>query len=464
MNRSKFEQAQSAYASQDFARALDLYNEVVNDHNFPFDPGEKGLLYHQIGNCLVKLSNYGDAIAAYANAANDSAYVSIGTVYYNLGMAYAFMNDFGNAINNFNIAINTENYRSKYKAYTAMGNALMKSGKSADAAVSFRNAAMDTHNPDPTRALLNLGVCFMALGQADNAIKVYENTFQYNMSNELENRLNANLGQAYVAAGKMQKAVNAFERALRDKTYTLSDSASVDYQRAIASVSKGNEEVNVAQAGAAAAVAAGMAAGASGAQKAVAQEANNADPVSDTFKQNTDNTFAPVEDEDQVFANSAPQQVGSDAEADEFEKWSKSIEDAAKNKIEKKHPLRTFFVVLLFTVAGLIIAGSILFCLGFGFPSQEMIAKQLFDNPVEATNNVFSNDLSDYKKQSLAAIITQDANATVDGVIREVNRSTAYVTGKTTNGAEVHYVLKMSRDIVGWKITNIELSFASNNQ
>ena len=32
----------------------------------------------------------------------------------------------------------------------------------------------------------------------------------------------------------MQKAVNAFEQAIADKTYFLSDSASVDYQRAVA--------------------------------------------------------------------------------------------------------------------------------------------------------------------------------------------------------------------------------------
>ena len=34
----------------------------------------------------------------------------------------------------------------------------------------------------------------------------------------------------------MQKAVNAFDESIADKTYFLSDSASVDYQRAIAAV------------------------------------------------------------------------------------------------------------------------------------------------------------------------------------------------------------------------------------
>ena len=54
-------------------------------------------------------------------------------------------------------------YDASYKAYSGMGNALLKLGKSAEAGVAFREAALDEANPDPTKALLNLGVCFMAL-------------------------------------------------------------------------------------------------------------------------------------------------------------------------------------------------------------------------------------------------------------------------------------------------------------
>ena len=60
----------------------------------------------------------------------------------------------------------------------------------------------------------------------------------------MRNRLYANLGQAYVATGQMQKAVNAFEEAIADKTYFLSDSASVDYQRAVAAVAQGTSEMH----------------------------------------------------------------------------------------------------------------------------------------------------------------------------------------------------------------------------
>ena len=135
----------------------------------------------------------------------------------------------------------------------------------------------------------------MALGRPEDAVSVYNSTFQYNMEPEFKNRLNANLGQAYVACGQMQKAVNAFEDAIRDKSYKLSDSASVDYQRAIGAVSKGDEEVDPSLAGPAAAAAAGMAVG--------PQEAN-ADEVDSPFASEpgvTDES-AEANDTDDAFA------------------------------------------------------------------------------------------------------------------------------------------------------------------
>lgn len=445
MNNAVFEQAQQAYESKDFASALDGYNNVVADQSYPLQAGELGLVYHQMGNCYVKLQNYSDAINAYVTATTDTAYVSLGTVYYNLGMAYAYMNDFGNAINNFNTAINTENYRSKFKAYTAMGNALMKSGKSADAAAAFRSAAMDNHNPDPTRALLNLGVCFMALGRPIDAVTVYESTFQYNMKPEFKNRLNANLGQAYVACGQMENAVKAFEESLRDKTYKLSDSASVDYQRAIAAVSKGEDKTAEAVAPAAAA---GAVAGAAAAAAATPDAAN-----ADT---------APVgEAPSDTFANDSVMPSASEQDA-QFEQWSNSAKEAAYNKKKKKSPGKVVLIVLFFFIAGCIVVGSVLFCFGFGIPSQEMVSKALLANPIEAKNWVFDDQMTDADKDFYAGGVVQDANANVVGVTRHVNDSTVYITGKTDEGADVTYKIKMIRSLIGWKITRVELSFASN--
>lgn len=130
---------------------------------------------------------------------------------------------------------------------------------------------------------------------------------------------------------------------------------------------------------------------------------------------------------------------------------------------KKKSPGKTALVVILFVIAGCIVAGSVLFCFGFGIPSQEMVAKELFNNPIEATNTVFADNLSDKKKADLSAMVSQDANARVDAVIRSVNDSMVFVTGQTDKGADVTYKIKMTRNFIGWKISNIELSFSSNN-
>ena len=101
-------------------------------------------------------------------------------------------------------------------------------------------------SPDPTKALLNLGVCFMALNRPADAVASYESAMQFDMLPATRNKLQASLGQAYVACGQMEKAVHAFEEAIADKTYFLSDSASVDYQRAVGAVAQGTSEQNQA--------------------------------------------------------------------------------------------------------------------------------------------------------------------------------------------------------------------------
>ena len=163
MNNDLFQQARAAYARKDFQGALAAYTQCLQDAGSSLAPGEVGLLYHQIGNCLVKLKNPSEAIHAYTQATADAAYDACGAVNYNLGMAYASLHDYEDAVKHFEIAVSDAKYDASYKAYSGMGNALLKLGKSAEAGVAFREAALDEANPDPTKALLNLGVCFMAL-------------------------------------------------------------------------------------------------------------------------------------------------------------------------------------------------------------------------------------------------------------------------------------------------------------
>ena len=87
----------------------------------------------------------------------------LGSVGYNLGMVYASQGDFEDAITNFQSALDDSRYATPYKAYQAMGNALLKLGKSAEAGAAFRSAALDEMNPDPNKGPLNLGVALWRL-------------------------------------------------------------------------------------------------------------------------------------------------------------------------------------------------------------------------------------------------------------------------------------------------------------
>ena len=89
MNNELFQQAKTAMNARDYNAAYDLFSQCLTDPDNPPAPGEIGLIYHQMGNCLTRLKSYYEAIEAYTNSAADTAYDAMGTVNCNLGMAYA---------------------------------------------------------------------------------------------------------------------------------------------------------------------------------------------------------------------------------------------------------------------------------------------------------------------------------------------------------------------------------------
>lgn len=220
MNKDLFHQANMMVMAGDFETALRLYQATLSDDE-SLEPGDKGLLYHRIGNCYTKMKRYDEAIDWYSQASSDTSYDECGSLNYNIGMAYAASRDYANAVKHFEISISDRNYKKVYKAHLALGNVLLKMGKSAEAGVEFREAALDEANPDPTKALLNLGVCFMALDRPADAVASYESALQFDMKQNVRNKLYASLGQAYVACGQMQKAVESFEQSIADRTYFL---------------------------------------------------------------------------------------------------------------------------------------------------------------------------------------------------------------------------------------------------
>ncbi len=449
MNNVVFEQARTNYANKDYEVALALYTQCLQDVEHPLAPGEMGLLYHQIGNCLVKLKDPSEAIHAYTQAAADTAYDACGAVNCNLGMAYASLHDYEDAVEHFEIAASDAKYNAVHKAYMGMGNALLKLGKSAEAGVAFREAALAEGNPDPTKALLNLGICFMALDRPADAVASYESALQFDMTPATKNRLEANLGQAYVACGQMQNAVHAFEQALEDKTYFLSDSASVDYQRAIAAVAQGTSEITQAikPVSAPATDMSGLDVAADGTSVYTEQESPEGQNPYIYGDQYGQGGYTVAEGEEHFFNSSD----------EELEQWSRGL--AKQDRKRRNVGLRVLLIVVIIVVV-LAAAAAFLYTQGWGFPTQETVVEELFADPDNA-DSVFAPDVSSDQAKSMEAVVTKDDGVAIDGVNRSMSASTVYATAKTAEGGEVTYEVSLVRDLVGWKISDVELYFSS---
>ncbi|MBE6464255.1 MAG: tetratricopeptide repeat protein [Eggerthellaceae bacterium] len=456
MNNELFEQANQAYKGKDYQAALQFFTACLQDPEQPVAPGEVGLLYHQIGNCLVKLGNNTEAVKAYTQATMDAEYDELGTVNCNLGMAYAGLHDYENAVPCFEAAAADPNYSTPYKAYSGLGNALIKLGKSAEAGAAFRSAALDEGNPDPTKALLNLGVCFMALDRPDDAIFSYESALQFRMQPATRNKIYASLGQAYASSGQMQKAVNAFEHALADKTYFLSDSASVDYQRAIGAVAQGTatdmEPITPSMVAAT--------------TQASPADTSGLDIVDESYDAYGFDVAADQADQDlglvDSFGDGAA--AGTDAAPEGMAPVAVGSGDFFAEPVEWEEPKKkhtglkvaiAILIVLILAAGGAIFA----YTQGYGYPMQETVATKLFANPTD--KDVYAPAVNDTKISELAAYITPDSAITIDGVEKSMSTSTVYVTSKTAAGGPVKYKVTMVRDKIGWKVSNVELFFAS---
>ncbi len=445
MNNSLFDQATIRYTNTDYRGALRGYSACLQDTSVPFSLGEVGLIYHRIGNCLVKLKNPQEAIQAYAQAASDTAYDVRGALQNNIGMAYASLRDYNNAKIHFQQAVEDPGYDTPYKAYMGLGNAELKLGNSAEAGVAFREAALDEGNPDPAKALLNLGICFMALDRPQDAIASYESALQFDMSPDTSNRLHASMGQAYAADGQMGEAVEAFEDAIADGTYLLSDSASVDYQRALGAVAH------------------------------MAPRSGDADmsgfdvAVEGDYYGEGDDPFFYDEGYEEQDPSEYPGFVGAYSGNDDrfFETSDEELEALSKNLARKDRKRRNIGLKILVVIVVLIVLalGAAIFgyTQGYGWPTQEAVAKELFADPEAASGNVFIETLSEESIKSMIAPVVNDANVTIDGINKSMTDSVVYATAKTPEGGDVMYRINMVRDVIGWKISSVELYFPSQS-
>lgn len=460
MDNQYVAQAQAAYKSRDFQAASQAFVQLLQDPSVPKGPGDLGYLYHQLGNCLLQLKDFDGAIESYTQSTADSAYDACGAVNCNLGKAYAFKHDYENAVSHFEIATSDAKYDSPYKAYLGMGNALLKLGKNAEAGVAFREAALDSRNPDPSKALLNLGVCFMALNRPADAVSSYESALQFDMDAATRNKMYANLGQAYVALGQMQKAMNAFENALADKTYFLSESASVDYAQAAKCMATGT--IAMPPIGQQAPAPAQAKAEEGGSDMSGLDVPADGVPTQDdnySMEPYADPQYYPAEayGYEPVDNYNSGDERFFNASDEELERYSKGIAKQDRKRRNVGLKILVAFFVLLLLAAG---AGVFLYTQGYGYPTQETVVKELFANTNNASDYFVPTMSSDSVDSAMRGVVS-DSNVTIDGVDKSMSNSTVHVTASTSEGGDVSYTVSMVRDMLGWKVSGIEMSFAS---
>ena len=117
------------------------------------------------------------------------------------------------------------------------------------------------------------------------------------------------------------------------------------------------------------------------------------------------------------------------------------------------------------SVIALLVFGAGLFAYsqGYGYPTQETVVQQLFADKDAAAKTLFAKDLSADKVEGMIASIPADDSITINGADRSMTNSSVYVTAQTAEGGDVNYRISLVRDGIGWKVTNAELDFASQN-
>lgn len=428
MNQQAFQAAKAAYQSGDMGQAVSAMRSCL-------EPGEvNGEANHLLGNALMKLGLYAEAAQAYDSALKDVSYGKVGALSCNLGRARLAAGDTQGAIASLQAAVADQSYATPYKAYLALGNACMKAGDLREAGVAFRNAAIDENNPDPASSLTKLGGCFIELGRPLDAVEAYRTALDFSTPIESQSSIYSDLGSAYVAANRMTEAVDAFSHAVADGTYKLSPSAQAAYeaaQKAVAAIAHGPSSTDAMLA------AAGY--GGTGAYDPL-------DPMGksgEVMPSPEDTGFFSVSEQDLV----------------------QQEKDDRKKHRKHRHVGLKILIVLIVLVLLLAAAAGFAFYKGYGWPTQQTVVEELFKSKTDNgdVGAYLAGSVSSDSRKQIEAIVPSGASVAVDGVDQDMTSSTLLVTASLAQGGTQDYVVTMTRDGIGWKVTGVTLDYASQS-
>lgn len=431
MDQNTFNSAKEYYQQGNWAAAASILTSLKRSDQ------PNGSLDHILGNCYMKLGMFSDAAYTYEDALKDAQYGNVGPLSANLARAYFAQSQFDNCIRAAKNALSDSTYASPYKAFLSMGNAYLQLQNYQEAGSAFRSAAMDHANPDPARALIELGHCFMHLGRPNDAVEAYRTALDFINPLISQSEIYAFLGRAYVNANKMDEALDAFNTALSDTSYTLSDDCFASYEackRAIAARERKPSETEqfLQQAG-----------------YSLAQTPyQSVDPLDPMGKSGE---IIPSPDDTGFFT---------------FSEHDVARGDIAALPKKKKHIALKIFIFLLFLLVLAGFAGGFAYYKGYGWPTQQDTVKGLFVAKTSNSNidQYLASNLSAQTKAEISKIIPANTQVSIQGVDQSMTNSTVLCEAVLAQGGKQLYQIELVRENIGWKVVKVQPKYLSQTE
>jgi tetratricopeptide (TPR) repeat protein len=435
-----YEQATVAYRSGDYPSALRGFYRCLKEDFASFGPGDAGLVYHRLGNCLLKMRNLNEALATYRKALEDDRYADRGGVLVNIGTTLNGLKRNQEAIACFDQALAEADYHTPYKAQLGLGNAYSRLGMLVEAGSAYRKAALDEGNPNPIKALNNLGVTFMSLERPLDAVEAYLAIIDFKASGQVLNKTYEQLGSAYAAAQRYPEALAAFEDALRDGSYTLSGRGREDYERA--NLSLGGGDLAYGE-----------------------PDYSGLDTSVYDVPMSEGENFGQAEGYGAGGVPAAENTGFFTATDADLMRMSKS----QMRKVRKlKHTgLKVFcgFVIALIALLG---TAVFLYTQGYGFPTQEKIITDFFDAQAQGKDVspywVVGDGVDPMVIERILDGVAPSSDISIVSVERSMEVSTALVRVNLAEGGIIHYRITLARDLLSWRIYEIVFAFASASE
>ncbi len=414
MDRERFQEAEQAYAEDDFRTAARAFLEVASGQE---DAGEA---LHLAGNALMRLGRVEDAATAYEHALEDEGYGRRGAVAANLGIARRKTGEPAEAVEAFDVALRSTDYSRKYKAQQGKAAALLDLGRLEEAAAAYRSAALDTENPDPGKALNNLGLTYMALGRPEDAVEAYESALGLR-SYDAKGKAGANLGLALTMLGRYGEAVAAFDVAQGRYGFELSGGHAEAYRAST---------------------------------DAAASTVSGRDEAAETVPEERDPFEHIAEPETDFFTR-------TDSEMRRIDKETRRREREGRSRTRRWVVAGVAAALVLLLAAGLYWAYSA----GYGFPTQRSTVAGMLDAYAE------SGTVADYwvavpgtdVEQEMRKLPPNHESYTIDRVERGAGTSVVGVTLTLEQGTPLHYEFVLDREGVGWKVSGVDNDWRSTD-